>query len=65
MHNVLFSAFPDGGEGGGGVISRTNHLWRIDNHSEEMKRVISDQTFHKVCIQYMHVTLTSSYIPKV
>lgn len=26
-----------------GVISRTNHLWRIDNHSEEMNRVISEK----------------------
>lgn len=65
MHNVFLVLFLMGVREGGGVISRTNHLWRIDNHSEEMKRVISDQTFHKVCIQYMHVTLTSSYIPKV
>ena len=50
MRIFFFRVFRGGGGGGGGG---------------EMKRVISDQTFHKVCIQYMHVTLTSNYIPKV
>ena len=49
MHNVLFSAFPDGGEGGGGgVVSLTNHLWRSGNHSEEIKRLKLDQKFQKL-----------------
>ena len=31
MHNVLFSAFPDGGEGGGGVNKRKEeYLLNID-----------------------------------